>query len=234
MKTQLLLEEILKKLSKEYEETNDKNVFLKIEQVLEDHLKKNINDSENWIRLAIFLSKPLFGYADKAIIYLKELLIREPNNARALLVLAEISFTSGITDEDTINQLSSIKVQDNALMSMLEYMKTYQYDLDFQKKEEYLTNSVRLYSGLVKNNQELGEIYLSQGKTKEGCSLIRQAIKNVTCIFPFKNPYIGRGFYITSVDQYLSEFITGTSMSDSNFKELGELYLKYCPKDKAE
>ena len=234
MKTQLLLEEKLKKLSKEYEETNDQNVFLKIEQVLEDHLKKNINDSENWIRLAIFLSKPLFGYADKAIIYLKELLMREPNNARALLVLAEISFTSGITDEDTINQLSSIKVQDNALMSMLEYMKTYQYDLDIQKKEEYLTNSVRLYSGLVTNNQELGEIYLSQGKTIEGCSLIKRALRNIKSIYPEIWPYIGSTFDIISVDEYIDEFITGTNIPYWRMKELGELYLKHCPKDKAE
>ena len=229
MKRQLLLEEKLEELVKKYEETDNQDVFLEIEEAFENY----VNDSENWIRLAIFLSDPLFGYADKAIIYLKELLVREPNNARALLILAEISFISGITDEDVINQLSSIKVQDHALMSMLEYMKTYQYDLDIQKKEDFLANSVRLYSGLVTNNQELGEIYLSQGRIKEACSLTKQAIKNVSCIFPFKNPYIGGGFYITSVDQYLSEFITGKSMSDSSFKELGESYLRYCSYDKS-
>ena len=233
MKRQLLLEEKLEELVKKYEETDNQDVFLEIEEAFENYLKDHVNDSENWIRLAIFLSDPLFGYADKAIIYLKELLVREPNNARALLILAEISFISGITDEDVINQLSSIKVQDHALMSMLEYMKTYQYDLDIQKKEDFLANSVRLYSGLVTNNQELGEIYLSQGRIKEACSLTKQAIKNVSCIFPFKNPYIGGGFYITSVDQYLSEFITGKSMSDSSFKELGESYLRYCSYDKS-
>ncbi len=225
-----IFEEKLEQLSRKYEQTNEYSYLESIEKEFQDYLKYNPKDSESWITFAIFLYEDLHT-TEEAVKCLEELLINDSENIRALLVLAMIQdFSYGSFDEKVFDQISATRIKNYELLSMVEYMKAWGYYFNNkEQREKCLINSINLYPNHVKNNEELGKIYLGQGKIEEGCTLIKKALRNVKFIFPELWLYICPTFKITSVDKYLAEFITGTSMSSSNFKELGELYLKCCP-----
>lgn len=227
-----LLELKLKELSNEYEATNDASLINIIQKTFETYLKNHPQDSETCIRYAIFLKEePTISYPEKSVEILEQLLDENPQDIRALIVLADIKDSScGGIDDKLLKHLNSIHVENHELMSMIEYIKSTYYRLkDPKQYEECLTKSVNLYQAHVNNNKELGEIYLSQGKMTEACKLLRQALTNISYIYPEVWPYLGKTYHITTVDNFIDYFIKGTYNTQSNLKDLGELYLKSCP-----
>jgi hypothetical protein len=203
-----------------------------LEQRLESYLKANPEDSENLVRYAIFLhDEPSISDSNKSIDILTNLLNRDPQNIRALLVLSDIQgSTKGKIDETTFNLLSNFQTKNSESLSMIEYLKArYYFDEDKKQRKQALVKSVRLCSKHVNNNKELGEIYILDGEKSEGCALIKRALKNILCISPEVWPYIKKSVYITSVDNFIDYFIKGTYNTQSNLQNLGHLYITSCP-----
>lgn len=220
------LEIKLDKLSEQYESSNNSAILDDIEQVFKEYLKDNPQDNNILIKFAIFLSEGPIGDYPQAIALLKNLLKIDPGEIKALLVLSEIQYFNIRIDTETFKMLSTTKTDDLALMSMVEYMMAQYFFLNDKKKyEEHLINSVNLYPCHVKNHQKLAKIYINRGNINEGCILLKKALRNITCVWPEAYVYFPYGlFKITTVDKYITEFITGTYISNSNLKQLGEYY----------
>lgn len=217
----------LESLSQKYEEIDDQKILDDIEQEFLKYLNDNPNDSEAWIQLAIFVNEaPLADYIS-SIKYLEQLLSREPDNVRALVVLSEIEDSNlGHCSRKTYDMLSKIRTSNREAMSIVEYaMARFHLLNDNKQYEEHLERSVNYYSGHVHNNKELAKIYLAQGKLEEGCKLLKQALRGVTCLYPEIWLYVDKTFSIGAVDEYIAEFITGTQTFYERFKGIGEAYL---------
>lgn len=222
----------LELLFKKIEDTGDNYLLEEIAQQFDQYIGTNPEDSETIITYAIFLFEKLDD-KDNALIRLHSLLT---NNVRALLVTAVImNFSMGEFSKDILHKMSAVQTDDSEVLSMIEYMKAQGYYFqNEEQREKCLVNSVLLYPGHVSNNKELGILYLKQGKFQDGCNLLKQALKNIKSICPEVWPYVGSIFKITSVDDYLNEFIKGTDIPYWRLKDLGELYSNYCTQNKSD
>lgn len=225
-----LLEIKLDQLALEYEKLKDQAILDVIEKEFLKYLKEAPQDHDTWIRLAIFVNEAPHVDFVQAIKYLEYVLAEDNQNLKALLVLADIKDMScGGIDKDLLDRLSAVNTEDNEKLSMIEYIKSKFYRFSDRKKMvEHLARSVNLYSKHVNNNEELGEYYFTQGKIEESCKLIKQALKSVAYVFPQSYTFIGSYLLITTVDDFIAEFIKGTYTSCERVERLGHLYLKYC------
>ena len=81
-----------------------------------------------------------------------------------------------------------------------------------------LQKSIKSYNGFVYPYKALSQISSSELKFKESKELLKKAISNVQKIYQLDEVYD-----FTDIDTYIAEFITGTSMSYSNFEEMKQL-----------
>lgn len=225
-----LLEDRLDLLTKQYEETQNQKIFEDIEQSFRDYLRENPQDSEIWIRLALFLNISIVSYSDKSIEILEQLLLHDNKNIKALLILADIQdFSAGGISNGVSQRLFTFETDNNENKSMIEYAKArYCFYRNKERYEEHLVRSTMLCSRHVNNNKELGKICIEKGRIREGCALIKQALKNIKCVCPEVFSYIGLIFDIPTADEYLGEFIKGTMTTKSDVDDLGAFYHRYC------
>ena len=134
------LEDKLYFLTKQYEETKNQSLFEDIELLFRDYLQKNFQDSETWIRLALFLNIGIVSYSDKSIEILEQLVLHDDQNIKALLILADIQdFSAGGISKDVTERLFNFQTNDNEVMSMIEYAKArYCFYYNEKKYEEHL------------------------------------------------------------------------------------------------
>ena len=213
------LEKELIKLNREWATIQPRkysnDVIKKIVGLCEPYLKQHPHDTDIWIQLA--LAVYVTSYADdiKAIECMNAILSYDPLNPYALIILAYIeSHMFGITDA-TFEKLCSVKFEDNEIMSMIEYVKSWYYS-EHKNDEFYqkvLENSVALCKKHVRNCVNLGGLYIEQGRIAEGKKLQDLARSNITEISNIHNI---KYFNITDINHFLNERIKGTRTTTDN------------------
>lgn len=229
--TKTILEDQLYSILQKYKQNNDYDLVKNGELAFEEYLREYSHDNEVWMRYALFFNLSNVEYPDKSVEMLERLLAHNKHDAKILLLLADIQDSSiGIMTKEVIKRLHEFHSDDNQEMSMIEYTKgRLCYYFDKKKYEECLIKSIQLCERHVWNHEELGYICIARGDIKQGCELIKKAIKNVKYIFPSTNPSIGSIIEIPTADEYIGEFITGTIRPQSAFEDLCKTYIRYCP-----
>jgi hypothetical protein len=225
-----ILEDRLYSIVTQYKKVSHEELFNQIEETFNDYLRKFPKDTEVWMRYALFLNISIVDYSDKSVEILKTLIEENGENARALLLLADIQdFSIGRITEKVAQWLHDFKTDNTEIMSMIEYAKgRFSFYYDKKEYEKYLIRSIKYCQRHVNNHKELGIIYLERGEIKQGSNSIKSAIRNTLSVFPYTNPYIGSTFDIPTTDEYLAEFITGTMKPQSTFEDLCKTYANSC------
>lgn len=205
---------------------NQSEAYLeKAEVILLEHLKLHMTDTDAWLLLArIECNSPLYDHA-RITHYAAHVLSYDPTNAYALLLIAYADYyLHGRIEPDTFSKLCLAKNDNPEIMAMIEVAKArYFYFFDKNKYEQALEKSVAYSNNQRINCSELGIIYLNQGKTQEGKTLIEHAIKSVKHTFPSE----GTKYDPASIEALLAEFYSGTTISDDGYAHLKSILKKF-------
>lgn len=217
------------------------------EGLFEDYVRKHPKDIDMWIRFAVFeLQPPLCDYTKTAEL-LDQVFKLDPNNFEALLLLAFINhYHAPVLDYNyMIEALSSYKTNDFEKLSMLEYAKSWSYqiieediykklhrDLDsfYSSSENYtqyesaLKKSIELYPYHVFNFWGLADLYNEIDNKDKAVKLIKKAMENVKVVY---KPGEGLDGDWTSPEEYFNENIKGTHISKSIYKFLNDDLKEY-------
>ncbi len=203
-------------------ELSKSDELLKIEELIEDVLKKEPKNIELLLRLAVLEVDPPFADHEKSIASLGKVLAIDKNNAIATLLLAYVNYycVAGV-DEELMSKLNSIRTNDNEINSMLKYVASWFYiDKDPRLEELLLQESINFCKEHVYNYVHLAELYFKQGRNQEARVLIEKALRNVKKIYSFNGE---EEYDATDVDEFLNERIKGICLTDPNLESIEEL-----------
>lgn len=197
------------------------------ETILLQELKKDPQNINLWIKLSLTeLQFPFEDYVT-ALKYLNYVYKLSPDNINALILEAGIKWHNlGFIDEELFARLNKVLIKDNQKMAIIYYLRSLYY-IDFSNHSKSdkgdneklnLEKSIMLCSKFVYPYKRLGQIFLSELKTKESKEMFKTALSNIEKV------YEEDSFYdFTDLDVYIAEFITGTKISYINYKSIKEL-----------
>ncbi len=170
---------VTKILELDKEDKEDK--WVEIEKLLENGLKKDPNNIDLWIRLAVLELRSPFLDKEKSIECLENVFKIEKDHPIALLLKAYIldrDFDS--FDKNLTNKLSSLKTDSDKINSMLRFAASWYYKKikDFDREEKLLRESINFYKGHVWNHMRLAALCLEKGQEQETNELVKTALKN--------------------------------------------------------
>ncbi len=170
---------VTKILELDKEDKEDK--WVEIEKLLENGLKKDPNNIDLWIRLAVLELRSPFLDKEKSIECLENVFKIEKDHPIALLLKAYIldqDFDS--SDKNLTNKLSSLKTNSDVMNSMFRYAASWYYKKieDFDREEKLLRESINFYQGHVWNYMRLAALCLEKGQEQEANELVKTALKN--------------------------------------------------------
>lgn len=186
------------------------------EVLIEEHLKKNPDNIELWIRLAILeLSPPLADYY-KSIDCLKRVLEYENDNFYAIVLLAYVNDSRlGGVQEELYNKLCMCRTTDNEEKSIVEMAKSWYYrHNDMGMYEKQLVSSISLCGSHVWNRVELGQLNIRNGMYEEGTNYIKSALKNVKLVYSTNEV---TSYDLTDFREFFNEHLKGTHLTQENF-----------------
>lgn len=200
-------------------ELSKNNEIEKLEAVLEEKLNQEPTNIDLWFKLA--LVELCFPFEDgfKGRDCIEKILAIQENNPIALLLLAYIQFYYlGGLEEALMLKLNSLHTVSDEINSMLRYAASWFYFLkDEQIKEQFLKESVSIYSGHVRNYVHLANAYFAKGFHEEAKGLIKKALGNVVKVYNDDDVVD-----ITDVNEFLNERIKGIYITDVNLKSIEE------------
>lgn len=157
-------------------------VIQKIVDLCDPYLQKHPHDTDIWIKLALAVYVTSYSDDIKAIECMNTILSYDPLNTYALIILAYIESNCwhGITDE-TFEKLCFVHVDDNEVMSMIEYIKSWYYaeHKNEELQQQSLEKSIALCQNHVSNYINLAGMYTRQGKIVEGEKLKAIGLSNI-------------------------------------------------------
>ena len=174
---------VAKILELDKEDKEDK--WVEIEKLLENGLKKDPNNIDLWIRLAVLELDHPFHDEERGMECVEEVLKIEKDHPIALLLKAYIQDRHfGSSDKKLTDKLSSLVTNSNEINSMLRFAASWYYDSkDPVKEEKLLEESINFYQGHVWNYVHLAGKYFDEGRNQEAKELVKKALKNVRKIF---------------------------------------------------
>ena len=112
-------------------------------------------------------------------------------------------------------------------MAIINYLQSLYHHSrnDIGQEKASLEKSIDLCGDFVYPNIALGRILLTESNAQKGRELIERAVKNVQKAFQE-----GEALDFTNIGFYISEFITGTTLSKSNFNHIQQ-YVQYISGD---
>ena len=203
-----------KNLNIQLNELINKKNFHQAEIIIENILKNEPQNTELWLIYAkMELTIPLVDFI-KSMECLNQILEYDKTNFEAILLLCCIKhFWLGGVDDELMAKLDSIKTNDKEKLSMIEYVKSWYYDIKEDNKmyEQVLLKSIELFSGHVFNYKALGQFYIKHGRIKEGKELIKLALKNVQFIYSKDSDFAN--YDHINLNQYFNQLVKGTYIS---------------------
>lgn len=184
-----------------------------IESLCEEYLKHYPNDTDILKRLAMTLHTVPLADDYKAVECLKKVVEMEKNDIYALAALLELEWLAyGKMDPKDCLKLYEIATSDPEELSIVEYLKATYLEQEKMSVNEYVTclqKSIDLYPYHVNNWIKLGRYMIANNRENEGLTFVRRGYENIKKVYK-ENQLLD----ITSVKDFVSEFITGTESSD--------------------
>ena len=181
------------------------NAVETIQQVLEEYLNQNPQDTEMWFKLSLtfFLKNDI----QSSIECMEKILSYDPTNAHAFILLAWLHDYWPFIPDELFEKLSNFKVENNKIMAMAEYLKAcYYFTKDNEEmQEKALLKSIEYCDEFVWNNQKLAQLYLYQKRSSEAFPLIIKALKNIKQVSGGEHYF----FNFLDLDRQINEFLTG-------------------------
>ncbi len=194
---------------------------IKVEKIIKESLNENPKDIQLWIKLSLTELQFPFEDYESALQCLIQVYNIDSDNLDAIILETGIKWHSfGFIEEDLFKRLTKVRCSDSKKMAIIYYIQSlyYQYNNDKINEKIVLQKSIKSYNGFVYPYKALSQISSSELKFKESKELLKKAISNVQKIYQLDEVYD-----FTDIDTYIAEFITGTSMSYSNFEEMKQL-----------
>lgn len=192
-----------------------------VESIIKQQLDKNPYDIELWIKLCLTeLQFPFEDYVS-ALECIANIYTIASDNIEALILETAIKWqNNGYIDNELFDRLCNADCQDNQKMAIINYLQSLYHHgrKDVEQEKAALEKSIDLCEDFVYPNIALGRILLAESNAQKGRGLMERAVKNVQKVFQENEE-----FDFTNIDFYISEFITGTTLSISNFNYILQL-----------
>ena len=195
--------------------------MLEAEKLLEHALQDDPQNTDLLLKLAVLVQE--FPYVDLSIPRLEKILSYDPDNALALLILAETNhhLYSEIS-KPLFDKLTSVTTGNAEIDSMLRYAASWFYDSWFYDNnpndyelEKLLLESINICQSHVNNYEALAELYMRQARYSEAKIMMQKAIKNVTKIYT-KEIFAAETRDMTDVQKFLALYVKGTYVTDTS------------------
>ena len=178
--------------------------MLEAEKLLEQALQDDPQNTDLLLKLAVLVQEsPDF---DLSIPRLEKILSYDPDNALALLVLAETNnHFYGEISKPLFDKLISVTTGNAEIDSMLRYAAYWFYDNnpnDYEL-EKLLLESINMCQSHVNNYKALAKLYFRQARYSEAKKMFQKAIKNVVMVR-------AEDRNMTDVKKFLALYISGT------------------------
>lgn len=192
------------------EEALKERKFTEVEKQLLKSLEQDSSNIDILFKLAMVRLQFPFEDEETAIIYLDRILKIEPYNFKALCIKMYLqNYYYGEMDSD-YEKIEKYHWKSTCEKAIAYYIMSWKYD---QKAEQYLKESIEVYSGYVNPYVKLGRIYEERGKYNEAGAYYRTAMQNVrTTEFSYMDSIAPQAF--------IDEYITGVAKSTVNFDNL--------------
>ena len=187
--------------------------MLEAEKLLEQALQDDPQNTDLLLKLAVLVQE--FPYVDLSIPSLEKILSYDPDNALALLVLAETNYHLYTEiSKPLFDKLTSVTTGNAEIDSMLRYAATWFFinNPNDHELEKLLLESINICQSHVNNYKTLAELYMQQGKYSEAKKMMQKAIKNLIKVRT-------QGLDMTDVKKFLAEYVSGIH-STSDLKKL--------------
>lgn len=218
MEKKIVLEK-LNQLVIAYNEGNAKEKVLnEMELLLEGYLIKRPNDEDMLIRLALVEFTIPFADYGRAIYYLERVLSTNPNNIKALLMMAYNQYVYYGIRTPLLHRLESFRTQNKEYQSLLWYAQSLYYlqpNFDPKHEKNALIQSLSYYQGFVWPNVHLGDCYEKLGNIEKSCAFFKSALKNVEVVYK-EDDIID----ILSIDRFIDAYLKGTHQSPMNYDQI--------------
>lgn len=121
---------------------------------------------------------------------------------------------TGYIDTELFDRLCNADCKNNQKMAVIYYLQSLYHHSknDTGHEKAALEKSIYLCGDFVYPYISLGCILLADSSAQKGSELIEKAVKNVQKVFQADEK-----LDFTNIDFYISEFVTGTTLSKSNF-----------------
>jgi tetratricopeptide (TPR) repeat protein len=204
------------------------NAVETIQQLLEEYLKQNPQDTEMWVKLSLtfFLKEDI----QSSIECMEKILSYDPNNVYAFILLVWFHDYWPFIPDVLFEKLSNFNIEDKKIMAMAEYLKACYFFTKHNKEmqEKALLKSIEYCDEFVWNNQKLAQLYLYQKRSSEAFPLIIKALKNIKQVSAGEHEF----FNFLDIDRHFNEFLTGIWLNDIQYVHIVSMFDSfYVPKE---
>jgi len=190
--------------------------MLEAEKLLEQALQNDPQNTDLLLKLAILVQE--FPYVSLSIPRLEKILSYDPDNALALLVLAETNYHLYTEiSKPLFDKLTTLITGNAEIDSMLRYAATWFFIIypNDHELERLLLESINLCQSHVNNYKALAELYMRQEKYSKAKQMMQKAMKNVTKIYT-KEVRTKEISDMTNIQRFIALYIKGTYVTDTD------------------
>lgn len=195
-----------------------------VEEILKRKLKQKPEDIQLWFQLSLTeLQYPLEDFKS-ALDCVNEIYKLSANSIEALILETGIKWNSyGFIEYELFERLNKVKSSNRSTQAIIYYVISlyYQFEKDIQNQKLYLEKSIMLCNEFVYSYETLGQLLLEESKIDASKEMLNIALSNI------KKIYLINDFYdFTDLETYIKEFITGTEISEENYKHIKDMVIK--------
>lgn len=178
-------EKIIIKLREFYKQNrvfkkNDTPFLNELKFELQEYLRDKPLDTKLLLNYALASYLTPIGSLDETFNLLDKVLLIEPNNFYAIILSAYLQDTwCGGINKKTYILLDNLKEETASHQSIVEMIKSWNYSNIDIRKEQALIKAILLDPSYPQHHIDLGMLYLSQDKHKEGREYINIGLKKI-------------------------------------------------------
>lgn len=194
-----------------------KENLVEIEIIIKNYVAEHPKDTDMWLRLALLhMHYFLRGYQPvytQSLACIYTILSYDPHNNDAVLLLAFIENQSfgenrdfGQVQESTFEALCALGINDQEILSLIEYAKSFYYiHTDTEKYVMHLIKSIEYCDTHVNNFLVLGRYYLKKREFVQAKQFLHKALHNIQAIYDVD--YIQTD--ITDIQEFFNYYYKG-------------------------
>lgn len=200
------------------------NDLYEVEGIIKEQLKQNPQDIQLWFKLSLTELQYPFEDYESALKCINEIYKLSTNNLDALILETGIKWHNfGYIEDELFERLNKVKSNNSNKQAIIYYLISlyFQFKKDIKNQKKYLEKSIMQCSEFVYPYKTFGKLLLFESKLNESKKMFQNALSNIKKIY-----YVDDFYEFTDLEVYIKEFITGTEISEENYKYIKELTLR--------